>query len=516
MTCRHDLPPATSVHKSTSAPGAAGCVAAATALVALALVGCQATSPPPAQVDLEIDVPPEYSTTPIGADPAAESATLADGWWREFGDPMLDSIIERALTDNRDLRAAAARVEAAAASRTIAGAGALPTVDFGTDANRARRIFVGFPFGGGGVPSATATTYGLSLNLRWELDVWGRVAAAESAAIADLEAAAVDEQAARLSLVGQVCKAYFAAIEARQQLALARATATAFRATADDVGDRYRRGVRPATDVWLATTNLSTAEASIARRERQLQVAIRQLEVLAGSYPAGRAAIAGDLPAAMPAIPAALPGELLQRRPDLAAAERRLAAAGCRVDAARAALYPRLSLTASGGTTSDDLEDLIDHDFRVWSVGANLLQPLFQGGALQADVRRGEALAAEAVASYGSTVLRAFAEVENALAAESLLAREATSTTTAAERSRATYELARERWQLGLADFLLVADGQRQSFQAESQRLLVTRQRLDNRIDLVLALGGGYGAEDAKDSANENVIADDPASDERP
>lgn len=477
-------------------------------LIPLAFAACRATAPAPSDVDLEVEVPPTFAEDPRSDDPGDAPETterIADGWWRAFGDPTLDGILAQALAANRDLRAAAARVQAAASSRTIAGAGALPQADLGLDASRARRIFVGFPFGGGGVPSSISSSFGLALNLRWELDVWGRIAAAESAAIADLQAAMVDHEAARLSLAGQVCKAYFATIEARQQLELARATAAAFRSTADDVTDRFRRGVRPATDVYLATTNLSAAEAAIPRRERQLEIATRQLELLAGRYPAGRIRAAGALPAAMPEIPVALPGELLQRRPDLVAAERRLAAAGCRVDAARAALYPRLSLTGSGGTTSDDLEDLVDHDFRVWSIGANMLQPLLSGGALRADVARGEARLAEAIASYGGAVLAAFADVENTLSAEELLARQASSLAAAAEQAQSAYELARERWERGLVGFLLVADGQRRSFETESARLLLERQRLDNRVDLILALGGGFEAKGGPESRGDPV-----------
>ncbi|MCA8954413.1 MAG: TolC family protein, partial [Planctomycetes bacterium] len=258
----------------------------------LALAWCSCAGAPPARTgDHGVELPARLAADTRSELPES-TARLDDGWWETFADATLDQLVERALHDNRDLRAAAARVEAAAAARTIAGAGALPQADIGLDGTRARRVFVGFPFGGGGVPSTTATTFGLALNLRWELDVWGRIAATESAAIADLQAAVVDHQGARLSLVGQVCKTYFATVEARQQLALARRTADAFRATAEEVTDRYRRGVRPATDVYLATNNLGNAEAAIAQRERQLEQAVRQLEILAGRYPSGRTATA--------------------------------------------------------------------------------------------------------------------------------------------------------------------------------------------------------------------------------
>lgn len=460
-------------------------------LLALGLAACATQPPPRSALDPGVALPNAFASAATAA--AATDAPLADGWWRAFGDPALDRVIVQALEHNRDLQAAAARLEAAASARAIAGSGALPQLDLGLDGNRARRVFVGFPFGSGGVPSSTSTTLSLALNMRWELDVWGRIKAGEQAAIADLQATAADAAAARLSLTGQVCKAWFAAVEAGQQLRLAEATALTFRQTAEDVRDRFRRGVRPAVDVHVALTNLSNAEASIALRREQFDESRRRLELLAGRYPAARIATAAALPDRMPAVPLGLPAALLQRRPDLVAAERRLAASGCRVDAARAALYPRLSLTAGGGTTSEELEDLVDTDFRVWSLGANLLQPLFHGGALRADVAQNRARLAESLARYGGALLLAFSEVEDALATEARLAERSRSLTAAAMHAGRAHELARDRWQRGIADFLLVADGQRQSFQSESARLAVERQRLDNRVDLILALGGGFG-----------------------
>jgi outer membrane protein, multidrug efflux system len=175
------------------------------------------------------------------------------------------------------------------------------------------------------------------------------------------------------------------------------------------------------------------------------------------------------------------------------AAERRAAAAGCRVEAARAALYPRLALTGSAGTNSLELEDLVDDDFRIWSIGANLFAPLFRGGALRAEVARQLARRGEALAGYGSALLRAFAEVEDVLGAEAELATRTGHLQAAAEHAARAEELARQRYQSGLTDFLVVADAQRQAFQTESSRLGAARQRLENRIDLFLALGGGYG-----------------------
>jgi len=460
-------------------------------LLSAAMLAACATSPPVADPPADLAVPANWVAS------SRPTAELTADWWTTFGDAELDAYVARCLEQNRDVQAAFARLRAATAAREQQAGAAWPEVDAGFDAQRARRVFVGFPFGGGGVPSTTVTTYGLSLNVRWELDVWGRIAAQDAAAIADAEAASATFAGAQLSLAGQACRAWFAAVEANEQRALAAATVAAFRATADDVRDRYRRGVRPALDVHQAATNLANAEATLAQRDEALQRALRQLDVLAGRYPDGRTALPAALPTAVPPIPAALPGELLQRRPDLVAAERRLAAAGCRVDAARAALYPRLSLTGSGGTTSEELDDLVDDDFRVWSIGTNLLAPLFRGGALRADVRRHEALAAEAAAAYAGTTLAAFAEVENVLATDGQLQARTDALERAATHATAARDLARSRYQSGLADFLTVADSQRQSFLASAARLTATRQRLENRIDLFLALGGGYHRPDS-------------------
>jgi len=466
-------------------------------LTTAALAACAGSPPPPIEDELPLEVPEAWGTLD---EASARDAAVRVDWWREFDDERLDQLVARGLEHNPSLQAAAARLDAAAAAHTIAGAPLLPALDANFNADRARRLFLGFPFGGGGgVPSTTTTQYGMSVGVRWELDVWGRLRSADAAALADQQAALRDLQGAQLSLAAQICRAFYAAVEAKQQLTLAEATAKALEETLVDVRDRFRRGVRPALEVHQAATNLANAEASTAQRRELLQRATRQLDLLVGRYPSGEAAVADALPGELPAVPAGLPSDLLQRRPDLRAAERRVAAAGCRVDAARAALYPQLALTASGGAQSLELEELVDTDFRVWSIGANLLQPLFQGGALRADVRRNEAARREALAGYQDAVLRAFGEVEDILTADAQLEDRLRALADAASHATQARDLARQRWQFGLTDFLAVADGQRQAFQAESARLTVSRQRIDNRIDLLLALGGGVIDEGASE-----------------
>lgn len=457
------------------------------------LLACAGNAPPRISDDLGIKVPAQWTAQLAAANAEQPDKPLRVDWWREFGDERLDELIATGLANNHNLRASMARLQAASAAHTIAGAPLLPELDGSLQTDRARRLFLGFPFGGGGVPSSNVTTHGLSLGVRWEVDVWGRLRAADSAALADQQAAIEDLQGAQLSLAAQICRSWFAAVEAKQQLALAKVTAEAFEETLGDVRDRFRRGVRPALEVHQAATNVANAKASLAQRKDLHSRAMRRLDVLVGRYPSGKLPIADSLPATLPEIPAGLPGELLRRRPDLRAAERRVAAAGCRVESAEAALYPRLSLTASGGTQSLDLEDLVDSDFRVWSLGANLFEPLFRGGALRTEVQRQQARRAEAFANYGNTVLTAFAEVEDILSSKVQLVGQRQGLADAARHAGLARDLARERWQLGLTDFLTVADGQRRAFQADAARLQIDRQLIDNRIDLLLALGGSFG-----------------------
>ncbi len=185
---------------------------------------------------------------------------------------------------------------------------------------------------------------------------------------------------------------------------------------------------------------------------------------------------------------------MVSRRPDLAAAERRLTAAGFRHSAARRLLYPRLSLTASGGTSSNELKDLVNGDFQVWSLFAGLTQPIFQRGRLKSGIEQSRAAADEAVARYGSALLRAYGEVETALAAEPNLAEQESRLEEAARQAAAARKLAEERYRSGLAPFVTVLESQRQEIEAKVRWISARRQRLENRTDLYLALGGGYRA----------------------
>lgn len=459
----------------------------ATALVA---AGCSGLgkAPEPALVDL-----PPTPASWTGLDRSTATVEPRDRWWREFEAAALDELVRRVLENNHDLMAAAAQVDAAAAQARIAGAALTPQVAASFDPSRRRQNFIGLPIpGSGGVLSSTSTTIGANLNVSWEVDLWGRLRAGRNAAASELGAAAADLEGARLSLAGQASKVWFAAVEARQQLELARETLDNQQRTEDQIRRRFERGLRSALDLRLAISSRSSAEAAVAGRERQLDATLRQAAILAGDYPSAQQQLADDdLPALVTSPPAGLPSELVGRRPDLQAAELRFEAAGFTVAETRAALLPRLSLTGSAGRVSEDLEDLLDSDFSVWSLAGNLLQPIFQGGRLRAGVDLATARQRGAAEGYAQAVLRAFAEVETALAAEERLRSRAQALASAADAAEAAREIAQDRYTAGLVDYLSVLETQRLAFNVRSQMLEARRQLLDNRVDLHLALGGG-------------------------
>ncbi len=494
----------------SGAPIAPTALPAALLLTAVLAGGCSAlrVDPPPGPDGAEeaLDTPGGRSVEVPGAWDAAETAPASatpDPWWRTFDDPTLSRLIEESLAGSFDLAAVAARVEAAEARARIAGAALLPQADGSLTPSRTRRNFIGFPIPGGEerVLTSLNTSWGLSLNLSWEVDLWGRLRSARDAVGRDLQAARADLAGAALSLSGQTAKAYFAVLEAREQAALARATLENRRRNLDRVRRRFEAGLVDALDLRLARSEEASAESVLQSQLQALDALERQLQALLVRYPDRELdRLPDELPEVFDhgpeAVPAGLPAEIVSRRPDLAGAEARLEAAGFRVAEARAALYPGLRLTGSAGRSSEDVEDLLDGDFTVWSIAGSLLQPIFQGGRLRANVDLSRASFEEATALYAGRVLQAFREVETALAAERYLEGQTTALERAAEEARRARELAEERYRMGLTDYLNVLEAQRRAFDADSRRLQAERRRLDARVDLVLALGGGYRTAD--------------------
>lgn len=453
------------------------------AVVALAsLISCTTTPDPESSIRL----PDDWRSGTTGGD-------VQDDWWRSFGDTNLVALITEALVENPSLAAMRARVQAAMEQSRIAGAAMLPSVGAQAGSSRQQQVFVGLPIPGAAGPlKSRATTHSLQIVADWELDIWGRVRSGRKAALADYLSATDDLRGARLSLAGQVARAWFQLATAERQLNLTKATAESFEQTSERTRERYEQGIRSPLEVRLSKSNAASARALVALREEELTDARRQLQSLLGRYPDGKLSGPNSLPAPVADVPAGLPVELLERRPDLTAARWKLKSAGYRVDQAKAARLPAISLTMSGGRTSNELKDLLEHDFSIWSLAGNAAQPIFQGGRLKANVRMNKALREAAAKDYDATVLNAFREVETTLANESLLRRRELELRETSDQANAAMRLTKDRYESGLDDLLVLLEAQRRALEFESQLIAIRRQRLDNRVALHLALGGGF------------------------
>lgn len=472
-------------------------------------LGCSVAGTPPA---LEAPMPAEYGDGAGEGSAPAGSSQVASDWWTDFRDPLLSQFIVEGLEHNASLRAAASNVETAFAQARLDGAARRPELEAALDPARRRQntaqsglteaIPIPIPgFEPGDVRSFSFTSYGLALNVRWEVDLWGRLRALTAASLAEAAAGEADLEGARLSIAGQLTKVYFGVVEAVQQVELLERTLGSRERTHDRVVARYRRGVATALDVRQARAQIAAVEASLAAQQQALDGLRRQMEVLLGRYPAGEIEAAPGLPA-LPRLPSTgVPADLLGRRPDLRAAEYRAIASSQRIRAARRSLYPTFRLDGSSGTSSGELGDLLDGDFSVWSLAAGLLQPLLSGGRLRAGLDLVTAGLEAAEANWLQTALAAFAEVESGLAAERMLAERTEALERAATESREAERLAEGRYRQGLVGYLQVLDSQRTSFEAERQLLAARRQQLESRTDLILALGGGPDREAAGPAA---------------
>jgi multidrug efflux system outer membrane protein len=449
----------------------------------------------PAQRDYEeplIETPAAF----VADSEARVEGDAPEAWWTEFGDERLDRLVEGVLANNHDLAAAAARVDQAAAEARMAGAAQMPAVGVGAGFNRTRQNFIGLPIpGGGSVLSTTSQGYGLSLDLSWELDLWGKLDAAARAAGAEFSASEAELRGVGLSLAAQATKTWLAFAAARLQLEVAEQRVASFSQTSRILRQRYADGRVDPLDYRLSESQLASAKASRDASLEVLERVTRQLETLLGEYPAGLLDGPSELPELPDRVPVGLPSELLQRRPDLLAAIERLRAADLRLYQARKELWPSLSLTASGGRRSAELEDLASSSFDVWSLAGNLTQPIFQGGRLRAGVDLADARVRESLERYSQLALTAFSEVEVALAVADHLDARVADLAEAARHAAAGEDLAESRYRAGRHDILAVLTARRQAFDTETAWIAARRERLEARVDLYLALGGGFETE---------------------
>ncbi len=446
------------------------------------LLGCSAGPEPKPQSDVAGMAPPSWSTS-------ANSGVVQSGWISEFGDMQLVQLVNQALANNPDLAVSAAHLDLAMASAKKAGAALAPNLDLGVAGDKTSY------FGGqtpGSLRQNDVTSFGPSLDLSWELDVWGRIRSEHRGVEEQAQASADDLEAARHSLAAQVAKAWFAAIEAKLQKDLANEFVVNYQKTLDIVQARLTNGAVTQQDLSTAQGDLANAQQNAEANTTAYTEAVRSLEVLLGQYPGGALDVAQTLQAVPPPIPAGLPSEILERRPDVRAAEREVAAAYQFVKEAQAAKLPRIALTSSIGSSSNSLASLVDPKNIAANFAGNLLAPIFDGGARQADLDSATAQQKVAYNKYRKVALVAFQEVENALTQEASLTQRENNLTVASQKYTEAREIAETRYKQGETDLTSVLTVERQELQSRSTLLQVKSERLQERVNLHLALGGDF------------------------
>ncbi|HYC48957.1 MAG TPA: efflux transporter outer membrane subunit [Burkholderiales bacterium] len=422
---------------------------------------------------------------------APRDAAPKGEWWKVFGDPVLDALQAQAVAANPGLRAAVARVEQARAIAAGARAQAFPQAAFAPSVKRERtsgNLPTPVPFP---VPSAHIDTFSLPFDVSYEIDLWGRVRRMIESAQAEAQASAADYEHVLLTLTADVAINFALARTIDAEAAAIRHTVRVRQDSLRLLEERYAAGVITGTGVAQARALLASAEADLADLQRQHAEVRHALALLCGRAPGDFELPRGPAPRHV-AIPAALPSTLLERRPDIARAERALAARNAQIGVARAAYFPSVQLVGQGGLLSDTAGALFSADSRVWSIGPRVSLPLFTAGRTAADVQRAESAYDEALAAYRLTVLAALREVEDALAAIVLRGEQASAGAQALRSAREVVTLAQARYDAGTANYLEVADAERTVLAEERRISQLEGQRLAAVVRLIKALGGGW------------------------
>ena len=427
-----------------------------------------------------------------------------DGWWEGFGDPITAQLVRQALQNNYDIKAAAARVLQAQAALAEMRGMQWPDVSYNLSRDRSKRSFNlgGGPFGGGRF-SVMSTTWSQDITVNYVLDLFGKLKHSERAAWADMLASEASEQALTNSIIAGVINSRINIATTQRRLSIARADTESRQRTLDLVGRRYEQGLVSPADIRLARENLAASKAAVPAVELSLITAHHALDVLLARPPGSSENLPEtleDLPDLDP-VPIGVPARLLDRRPDVKAAELALRSANERIGVSIAQLYPDLTLTANYGASADRWRDIWESYSETYALLMRLAQPIFRGGQIRAQIDAAEARYAELAANYAGTVLTAMREVEDALVSEQMLQNQLQHTERRYREAKAAEELSRQRYQQGLTGFLVVLETERRRRIAEEQLTILKGQIWTTRVNLYLALGGDW------DNQKEEILA---------
>lgn len=436
----------------------------------------------------EVNVPTAYRAAPGWKVAEPQDQAMPPAWWELYGDPTLNELVEQVEISNQNVLAAAAQYRQAQALVSASRAAWFPTLGSTLSATRGQGTTNGSTVSPG---TSVRNTDRLALSSSWELDLWGRIGRSVEASTNAAQASAGDLAAARLSAQAGLVQNYLQLrINDAQQRLLA-STLAAYQRSFEITGNRYQAGIASKADVAQAETQLKSTQAQLIDLGIQRAQLEHAIALLVGKLPSEVRLAASDAIPRLPDIPLALPSTLLERRPDVAAAERRAAAANAQIGVAQAALFPSLSISANGGYQHSNLVDLIATPHRFWSLGPALALTLFDAGARAAAKEQAIAGYDRTVANYRQTVLTAFQEVEDNLAALTILAEEKEVQQAASRAANEFQTQANNQYLAGTVSFLNVATAQAAALSAERSSLDILNRQLAASVALLKALGGG-------------------------
>jgi NodT family efflux transporter outer membrane factor (OMF) lipoprotein len=451
-------------------------------LAALALAGCS--------------VGPNYERPKVEAPafkeagswkPAEPAEAQPRGkWWETFGDPTLNGLQDRIEVSSNTLQVAEAQYSQAQAAATIASSALFPSISADAGAARSRTP------SRASVPASIANSFNAGLSAAWELDLWGRVRRSVEAGQATAAASAADLESVRLSLHASLAQTYFSLRVADTEVRLYARILADYERSLKITQNRYAQGVDTRADVAAAETELKTAQAQsidLTLQRAQLEHAIA---VLVGQPPAAFSLAPAELTIQPPLPPELIPSQQLEHRPDIAGAERRLAAASAQIGVSKAGYFPLISLSGSAGFQGSQLEHLFSAPNEIWALGASALMPLFDAGKVRAEVAQARAAYDASLATYRQTVLAAFQEVEDNLAAAALLANEAVVENEAVAASRQSATITLNQYKAGTVSYLNVVTAQSAQLNAERTAVEVLGRRLNASVVLLKAAGGDW------------------------
>jgi outer membrane protein, multidrug efflux system len=462
------------------------CAVVLVALACAAITGCSVgrTYKRP-----NIPLPAAWHTPSIGGSSPGEAPASAwpdSNWWRGFGSSTLNDLIAEAQHSNDDLAGAIARVQEADAQARIAGAALLPSLDVGASAVRQRGQV-------GGAGPRVFNEFNPELSASYELDFWGKNRALRDAAHAAALASHYDRQTVALTVISSVATTYFQSLELRDRIAVAQQNLDNSRKILDGFKAEQSAGTATGLDVAQQETTVALLSAALPPLQEQFRQAVNALAVLIGRTPESLEVDVGTLTAlTAPTVLEGLPSQLLARRPDVASAEQQLIASNADITVARAALFPDVRLTASGGYASSALTSLVSPPNRIYSIAAGLTQPIFHGGALRGQLAYSDARYTELLTVYHKAVITALSNVESALVAVQQTGEQQKRQQNAVAVARRAFGYSQAQMSAGVVSILTVLNTESALFSAQDELVQVNYLHLQALVDLFTALGGGW------------------------